>query len=395
MEILFITHKYPPSIGGMQKMSEELVKGIGRVANVHVIAPMVNESKVIYFIKLRSRVKKILSNNPNCKLIHLIDGLTVFLCPWLVHLSKEFRVIATLHGLDVVFPSSIYRRNICRLLNKYAHVVCVSEFTKGRALQIGLKRDHLSVIKNGVSNSQVCGPMSTIRRNAIYHWLGLSPDDPRSIIIGLGRLVSRKGFSWFVRSVMPKISDQAIFVLIGPGGRAYSVREFIFNLFPPAIKSRISLFFGLPSDGNEIRRFMSNPKCAHTFRYLGAVSEEDKLALLHLATCVVMPNISVDGDAEGFGLVALEASIQNKLVVVSPIEGITDAIVHGQNGIFCESSNTSDWISQLLSIFAHRTELVEFGNKARFYTQNHYSWSRMVQEYSELFAIKRTNVVRD
>jgi hypothetical protein len=49
-----------------------------------------------------------------------------------------------------------------------------------------------------------------------------------------------------------------------------------------------------------------------------------------------MPNIRVPGDAEGFGLVALEAVVCGTAVLAADLEGITEAIQHGKNGLLVD-----------------------------------------------------------
>ncbi|MDR1601380.1 MAG: glycosyltransferase [Tannerella sp.] len=46
----------------------------------------------------------------------------------------------------------------------------------------------------------------------------------------------------------------------------------------------------------------------------------------------LMPNIPVEGDMEGFGLVCLEASACGTLVFAADIDGIPDAVRNGKNG---------------------------------------------------------------
>ena len=63
MEILFISHKYPPSIGGMEKQSYELIQGMEAYAKVHKIVYEGHESKLLFFLKLKRRVKTMLHQN--------------------------------------------------------------------------------------------------------------------------------------------------------------------------------------------------------------------------------------------------------------------------------------------------------------------------------------------
>ena len=51
MEVLFITHKYPPSIGGMEKQSYELINGFAKIHKVHTLVYDNESSKVKFLLK--------------------------------------------------------------------------------------------------------------------------------------------------------------------------------------------------------------------------------------------------------------------------------------------------------------------------------------------------------
>ena len=111
-EILFISHKYPPSTGGMEKFSYELVQGFEHSdAMVHKLVFTGGESKLWWFISLRRRVRAIFSKHPSIQVVHINDALMAFFCRWI---QNEFKVVVipTFHGLDVVFPLGIYQRKI-------------------------------------------------------------------------------------------------------------------------------------------------------------------------------------------------------------------------------------------------------------------------------------------
>jgi hypothetical protein len=75
MEILFVTHKYPPSIGGMEKQSFELINGMKRYAKVHAIIYDGRESRFRFFLTLRSKIIQACRSHPGISIIHFNDGL--------------------------------------------------------------------------------------------------------------------------------------------------------------------------------------------------------------------------------------------------------------------------------------------------------------------------------
>jgi glycosyltransferase involved in cell wall biosynthesis len=96
-----------------------------------------------------------------------------------------------------------------------------------------------------------------------------------------------------------------------------------------------------------------------------------------------MPNVVVPGDMEGFGLVALEASVTGLPVVAAHLEGIVDAVHDGRNGVLVETRDTAGFAKRVL-------EALEFPPERRAaireYTLRHFSWQAMADGYDRAIA---------
>ncbi len=57
-----------------------------------------------------------------------------------------------------------------------------------------------------------------------------------------------------------------------------------------------------------------------------------------------MPNVAVDNDIEGYGIVALEAAAAGCAVVAADIEGLCAAIDDGYSGTLVSSKDARAWI---------------------------------------------------
>ena len=119
---------------------------------------------------------------------------------------------------------------------------------------------------------------------------GLADED--LVICAVGRQVERKGHAWFVREVMPKLAAGARLWLAGDGPEA----------------AAIAAAAGQAGVEDRVLR-------------LGAIPEPQLHALYRGADLMVMPNVPVAGDIEGFGLVLLEANLNGLPVVCADIEG--------------------------------------------------------------------------
>src|SRR6056297_1520772 len=106
MEILFITHKYPPVIGGMEKHAFELLRHLEQNHTVHRLIYDNKEGRGKFFLSLPRRVAQRLEAFPNTQLIYFNEGLLAGIG---ARLKKHFDIpmVATVHGLDVTFPLSV------------------------------------------------------------------------------------------------------------------------------------------------------------------------------------------------------------------------------------------------------------------------------------------------
>src|SRR5690606_1736238 len=129
----------------------------------------------------------------------------------------------------------------------------------------------------------------------------------RKILVAMGRPVKRKGFSWFIKNVLPHLHKEYLLLIIGPVSKN-SVGKKLFNGIPTHVRSNIELRLGLPSDEHAVSQLLNREEYRSTVRRMGKLPLEEVQAILDIADAFVMPNIEVEGDMEGFGLVCLEAS---------------------------------------------------------------------------------------
>lgn len=379
MEVLFISHKYPPATGGMEKFSYELINGMTKHAKVYKLVYEGNEPRWKWFFELRKRTRILLAEHPQIAIIHLNDGLMISFARWL---KKETRipVVATLHGLDVVFPLPLYQRRIIPGFNKLDGIAGVSKATLAAAEERGIEKNKLIVINNGVDQKLSEQDTHVLSKEELFLKYGI---DPKSrIISGLGRAVKRKGYSWFVEKVLPSLPKDMIFVMCGPISD-YGAHWW-HQLLPTAWVNRLALMMGHPTDEPALK--VLSKQYSGRFIRTGHMPMSDILQILKSSEAFVMPNIKVEGDMEGFGLVALEAILAGTVVFAAGHEGITDAIHDQLNGFLLPSGDEQQWVARLNHHLEHP---ISEENKTAFqqYTLQHYSWEKMVSEYYQWFQI--------
>ncbi|RZK82397.1 MAG: glycosyltransferase family 1 protein [Pedobacter sp.] len=382
MEILFISHKYPPAIGGMEKQSFELIHRMESLTKIHKIVYHGGESRLVFFAKLFTRVKNMLAAHPTISIIHFNDGL-MGAFGMLLNLTGLKRTV-TLHGLDVVFPGLIYQKLIFPLFNKFDLIFSVSRATAIACMERGINQEKIVVVNNGVDDAVTSSKSRLEINDLLSHKYQLKVAGKR-ILVALGRPVKRKGFSWFIKNVMPAVHKDFILVVIGPKRPSKRV---LLSILPAFFTKKMDLFLGAPSDESELQKLLKKRELNKNVIRLGKLPQCDVDAIMGVADAFVMPNIEVEGDMEGFGLVCLEACIRGVNVLASASGGITDAIVNGKNGVLLPPGHIVSWRRAINSIVDYPDQQLNAEDIVSF-TAKEFGWDKMAKKYFEYFlAIK-------
>lgn len=378
MEILFVTHKYPPIIGGMEKQSFELINGMKPHIKVHTIIYEGQESRVTFFRLLHRRIKQLCNAHPGISMVHFNDGLIAAFS--LTHKGyPHLKRIATLHGLDVVYPNWIYQRLIFPKFNRFDLIIAVSTATAEACRIRGIAEEKLTVINNGV-DTQIRPRASRAEVDLLLEQTYRTDSKGRRLLVAMGRPVKRKGFSWFIKNVSPLLHEDFLLLLIGPVRKRK--KPDLMSMLPALIVKPVSLLFGWPEDESAIEQLIANPGFSKRVVRLGRLPFTEINSILSVADAFVMPNIEIAGDMEGFGLVCLEAAMCGTKVIAAASGGITDAIHHKKNGTLLPSGENLHWIDTINDL-----PLIQNPAPAAIisFTQTQFSWEKMITNYLNAF----------
>lgn len=353
-KMLFITRKYPPSVGGMENGLYNMSINLpDNHLDVHVVALGRNQKNLIWFFPYI--LFYILVNAKKYDYLFLGDGLICMCGRVAKRVNFKLKRIIILHGLDISYKNPLYQFYLKRNLKKAAEIyACNSHYTENIARKWGLKNG-LCTITHGIDINKFTNCKVIDNRTFRDRY---NIGDCELIIITVGRLVKRKGVEWFIRNVLPKISN-AVYLVIGTGEERANIEK--------AIKEA---------------------EITAKVRLLGRVSEQE-LKSCYLNTDVfVMPNLHVKDNAEGFGLVALEASLAGLIVVASNVDGIPDAIVNGKNGYLIDSQDSKTFYKIISDIEQNRDRYKVIANQFKEYTIQHYSWSHTCKQIRDAILIQ-------
>ncbi len=362
--ILFISHSYPPTFGGLERQNQEIFEALSEITGTKLIANTHGKKFLPIFIVWAFFKSLFILSDYDVVLFG--NGIPAPIGIVLRFFYPRKKYIAIIHGLDVTFAKKktllgrIYRSVNIPSLKKMNRLIMVGNETIEEAVKLGVPRDLCVFIPNGVN------PETIIRktdRKEMEKILGMDISE-KKVILRVARFVPHKGVEWFIRNVMPNIPENYIFVAVGGVvSSAITGNENAFDKCQKAIKEL----------------YLEN-----RVKLIGNIPEEDKLILLNAADLYVSPNIKVHGTMEGFGINAIEAAACERVVVVSNHEGLKDAVIEEENGFLIEPENAALWVDKINYIFEKGPEfLATFGKKAGKFTKENFSWEGISKKYLE------------
>lgn len=341
MRTLFITRKYPPSVGGMETYSRFLYEAmLARDAGVDLYKPRVDiHGRPSMWELARFLVGacwRLLKDGRRYQSVLLGDYAIASLAivAKVVSLGR-IRTVVSLHGNDLYFmrgqslPACAYR----------AMSWCV---TRSGALDAAVANSHAirdEGARHGIAPISVI-PLATPSVDA-----SIDPQQARQPqLLFTGRLIAYKGLAWFMAAVWPHLDPRWELLVAG-------------QVWEEA----------------EEKAIRDQPRV----RYLGTLPYSELPPLRASVMACIMPNLPARADRqdEGFGLVALEAPAVGTPMVASACGGIPDAIANGVTGFLLPPLDAEAWVRQLEAILQwSQTQRAQFAVQAVQHIRDHYNW---------------------
>lgn len=363
MNILYISHLHPPeeapleNMGGMQRVSMQLVRELRRRDGVRLHADVLESSwknialnSIVFLLEQLFRLPR-MARETEADVILFSSMVTAALAR-LVRGRVDVPMVAITHGQDVTRPNPLYQRYLPGVFQSLDGVISVSRATRQACIDRGMDPERGVALSNGVDLDTMRDfPGRPAARHRMEKLTGTELGG-RPMLLTVGRMVERKGHEWFIREVLPSVRRDAVWVAVGDGPRFDSVRA-----------------AAMDSDERD-RIFL-----------LGRQPDEVLKMAYSAADLFVMPNIPVEGDMEGFGIVMLEANMSRTPVVASDLEGIKDVIADGENGYRVTplaGGRFAERVNEVLS-----EEKGKLGERARAWVLEQFSWDRVAESYLE------------
>ena len=258
------------------------------------------------------------------------------------------------HGLDVTTDNWVYQTMVVpRIFSALDTILPVSQATAQACRTRGCDMAKIHVVPNGIDAGRFKDADASRRREELRGAFGESSiDDDHFLLCSVGRQVRRKGFAWFVKEVMPLLHPDVHYWMAGEGPEAQNIRDAARSA---GVQDRV--------------------------RLLGRVSDTQLRALYGASDLFAMPNVHVQGDMEGFGVVMLEAGLFGLPTVGADLEGIRDVIEEGRNGHRVQPENPEAFRQVIEDYRQNPRALETLRDTTRVTVLSKFSWNAVANRY--------------
>lgn len=315
--VLFVTRKFPPSVGGMETLASDVWQVVEqRWPGSRLLAHGGPIWRSAFWgpAALFSTARQLRAGTVDA----IVAGDAVMASALRAVLwVRRVPTIAFVMGRDLTWDKPGYRALVRWGLKRWDLIAAISTATGAVAAELTSDPAKVEVIRLGVALPSTVPDAATARTALVRRW-GLAESD--LILVTLGRVVKRKGAAWFAGQVLPLLPDARYVVAgVGPDVEAVSAAA-----AAAGVSDRLVL--------------------------TGAVTEAEREDLMAGCDVFVQPNISVPGDMEGFGLVVVEAALRGAVVLAAELEGLRDAVEDGRTGVLLPSAAPGAWAERIAGL---------------------------------------------
>jgi phosphatidylinositol alpha-1,6-mannosyltransferase len=288
--------------------------------------------------------------------IELIQVGQVLPCGTAVLIINKFLKIPYIvytHGLDILGPQKYPRKKklIIKILSNAEKVISNSEFTKNEVEKLGIQKEKIKVVYPSVEIFEHNVEQATIDLKKKYNL------SDKKILLTVCRLVERKGVD-LVISALEKFGDQLkdlVYVVIGDGPKKKDLEQMSKNL-PQII-------------------------------FTGQVSDDELSALYKMSDIFILTPKKSEFDAEGFGIVYIEASSYGKAMIGSNIGGVVESIKNGTTGILVEPDNVNEIGNAIVKLFNNDELRNRLGRQGKERAEREFSTKKQMESFLKILDI--------
>lgn len=338
---IIITERWPRNLP-----EYELYEGIP-VYRVPFRTPSTNlKSRISYpltHLIIKNRVKRIIDQfKPDLLNIHCIGANAYY--ARLTKLSNHIPLVTTHHGDLSLFKGRLYldslfmHKEIQETVKESDYLTSCSVHTLNELIEYTNASTQLSTraIINGINPKE----FSTATPHC----------HPRSYILGLGRLIPKKGFDVLLRAFAQANIPNHDLILAGSGEEETSLKRLTKEL---GITDRVHFF--------------------------GMANRQQAMALFKGCEFYVLPSRK-----EPQGIVLLEAMISQKAVIATNVGGIPEVLIDGETGILVPSEDPTALADAMKKMATDQETRERMATKG-YQRSLDYDWENITNQYIEAY----------
>ena len=369
---LLVTNDFPPKIGGIQNLLFEWWRRLPAQSFAVLTSPYSGSKQfdAAQNFEIRRTREPVLLPHPLLirainKMAEQVGAELVVLDPALPlglvgpHLNLPYVVV--LHGAEITVPGRlpVASRLLSRVLSNAEFIIASGSYPAAEASRICRSSKRIEVITPGV-DIQRFKVLSSEQRADARKQFGISED--AELIVGLSRLVPRKGFDVLIRAVSHlAIEFPKLRLVIGGDGR----------------------------DRGRLERIARELMSPTTF--LGRVSDEDLPKLYGCADINAMLCRSrwMGLEQEGFGIVFAEAAACGVPQIAGRSGGASDAVDHEKTGLIVEDpTRVEDVAASLRRLLVDKSQRVKMGQASRLRAESLFDYDKLALKLGQVLSVR-------
>ncbi|MGD8884678.1 MAG: glycosyltransferase [Gammaproteobacteria bacterium] len=266
-----------------------------------------------------------------------IDALR--LSEWL-----DIPLIATIHGHDITQNkvSTGYEKKRRRMFQRAGKIIAVSQFIKERLIKSGCPEEKIVQHYIGID---------------IEKFTGVKVESESPSVLFVGRLAEKKGCCYLLDAMArlkPAFPDLALNI-VGTGPLENNLRQKAADLELNA-------------------------------NFLGSRSPQEVKKLMLTSWIFCTPSITAaNGDAEGLGMVFLEAQALQTPVVSFDSGGVGEAVENGVTGLLSEEKDVTALADNIAFFLKNREARLEYGEKGRLRVVEQFNIAEQCKKLEQIY----------
>ena len=237
------------------------------------------------------------------------------------------------------------RKQLVSVLQDAKAVLYINEQTKQELRELGVEESKMKALYPGIdaaSHIAPANPEETLARMGVR-----SP-----YVLTVARLVPRKGVDDLIRA-FAMITSRSLLVIAGDGPERVHLEKLAKKLGVDA-------------------------------KFLGAISDEDLLALYSRAELFALTPKELPGDYEGFGIVYLEAALFGLPVIGTKTGGVAGAVQDGMTGILAKPNNPKSIAEALQKLLADNALSTAYGQAGKERVLQEFTWEKTIKRLTTI-----------